>query len=162
MIEAALKIRSSPPAVEYRRWSRNLVEKMSGDIDALQHAAALVASARHQLTLELERSYGAHPASLVRRVSRLASADQVISLASGNFGALATNVPRAAGILDMVDARLTKRNLALLLSLARDRREVDSLDRLLAGVFGQRLGADGLRGLRRLRAEQEALVTRPH
>ncbi len=161
IVYEAMQIRSSPAATKYRRWSRNLVEKMSGNLDSLRHAAGQLMAAKQELVRELEVMYGDRPSSFVRRVSRLASADQIVDVATVNPAGLAQSVLSHAGIADLVDARLTRRNLAFLIGLARRRKDIESLNSLLARVFHQELDTNGIRGLRRLRAEQQALMNGP-
>jgi hypothetical protein len=158
IVHEALRIRSTDAATNYRLWSRKLVEKMAGDLESVRLAVGQLTAAKQELIQGLQGMYGARPSSLPGRVSRLVSADQVVDVATFNAVGLARSVLSRVGIMNLVDAQLTKRNLAFLMGLARRRREIDSLNSLLESVFHQKLEGDGIRGLRRLRVEQEALM----
>ena len=157
LITRAVELRKTREAVNYRKWVANLLAAAeSGDLDAQLQAEEEIQEAISLLRTELRRMYG-DSRRIVARARRLTgnlNADSVptdLSIGSG--------LSIGKSLVQWIRRRRLRRKYAIILSVAKSRRDVSQLNSLLPRVFGRQLDTEQMGKFNHLVVQQQQRIS---
>jgi len=145
LIDRALELRNMRAAKRYRAWISNLLGVISsGDQEKELQASAELDHARQLLSDELVALYGIKKSKIVERTASFAGAIDLEKLAELNMRGLVLKaassfISGSSSIADALTEFKVKRKIALITSLAKQRRSILNLNALIEHVFGKPL-----------------------
>ena len=164
LLSLALQLRNSDAAIRFRQWRTQLIESLqSGSWKAHSTAEGEIQDARRVLNEELLRLYGPPRREVIKAMSAVAAVvppEQILRSGWKELVIDATKKGAGAltGALNRIPDLLIRRKVALLLNLAKDRREAMSLNAMLAKVFHCVLTGEQLAVLRELHSRRRGQI----
>jgi hypothetical protein len=164
VIPLALNLRNTRAAKRYRDWTTKLVSAVrKGSTEEQIKAARELEQAKQVLTEELTKLYDARRKTDLSRFAALASVADPEPLLSTSVGSVLIKagkkfVEAAPELLRQIEKMHVRRKVALLLNLAKKRRQIERLNLLLERTFRKKLSQEQLIALNTLRLNQGKLM----